>query len=370
MFLFIPAIAFFIYSYFTTLSQSYPVSYLVISVPEIKASSLKEIEDSQILLIGDHFAEALEKYLRSTDGPIAKTAQKLKAPLKLSILSTQNLGLHRINFLLKSLKKLPGLIIFHGSASEYFEKKIDPIDFPTYKHNIKLFQNPSLATLLMSFPVIGRFIYHPLHYLFMNKITKNEEEINADLKMSSIEINNIIFHYELETLAQIIRKSNSDLIVITTPVNIQKAPHEACAQSITSGITDFQSEQANKMAQQNFKNAYYSLEKLIKSSPGNAQSYYLLANAALGLGLFDVARDAYIKANAFDCAPEGSSVLINQAIRQWVLKNSFKIIDFDDDLSHQIGHNDIFINDHYPQDYYYQQVLTSITEAIMRYFRL
>lgn len=359
-----------LYSFFTTISQSYPTSYLVKEVEEIPPQTIDQISHAQILLIGDHYSLTLEKYLRSNDGPLARTAIKLKAPLNLVTVSAEHLALHRINFLLKKVKKLPPLVIFHGSGSEYFEKKIDPKDFWSYKHNVKLFQNPTIATLVMSFPIIGRLVYRPLHYQIMRKITKNNEELEPDSKMNFIEINNILFHYELEKLAQHLRKSNSDLLVITTPVNLQKAPNEACAQSVTSKVIEFQNEQLNKINQQNYKEAFNALEKLVASSPGNALSYHLLAKAAQGLGLFPKAKDSYVKANAFDCSPDGSAVIINQVVRQWVQRNSFKMIDFDEDISHQIGRNDIFINDKYPQDYYYQQVLTSITEAIMRHFRL
>lgn len=362
------------YCYFTTLPQSYPLSYLVKKTSESKVEEknlIDQISKAQILLIGDQHALQLKSYLESPDGPLLKTAEQLKTPLKLAVLSGENLGLHRINALLKKIPKLPSLIIYHGSSSEFYEKKINYSDFKKYQHNHHLFQNANIATLVLAFPQLGRFIYRPLDYVIMKEITaKNSQDFPPESQMDLIELNQILFRYELEALNQYIRSSSSNLIAVTTPTSLELAPGQVCPLATSDTTIEFQNEQQHQINEGRYKEAYQALLKLSEEVPGNAQTYYLMGKAAVQIGLFEEAREAYIKANAFDCAPVGNSVLINQTIRQWAQINSFQVIDFDQDLSRKIGHGEIFINNIYPQDYYYQQMLGPLTQAILRHFRI
>ena len=64
---------------------------------------------------------ALQRFLPEM---IERLSKDLNEPIKIYNWSKPNEGLHRTISKLKSLKKLPPMVIFHGASQEFFEKKV------------------------------------------------------------------------------------------------------------------------------------------------------------------------------------------------------------------------------------------------------
>lgn len=325
----------------------------------LNASEIKKIEESPILIVGDRMAVALDQYLPAKE-------------MKIFNWGSNGEGLHRTIFkldYLNSLKKLPPIIIYHGASQEYNEKKFLIKDREAILLNLKNYDNDFYNTVITLFPVLSRLIYTPLPLVTMEEqITLNDHLYKAESKLKQMEIGIRLFELEFEQLLDMIKRSKSRLIVLTTPINLDVPPKRTCENASTPSVVRKQNQLDQLLGQLPdrgaFEAAHRNLKKLAKITALNARSYFLLGKAAKKRGRFQEARDAMEFASALDCATWRTSMIHNIVIKhQTRIKHpKVEVIDFNQLVNGNYGRQpNLFKDQIYPRDVFYQKLLYKLS---------
>jgi tetratricopeptide (TPR) repeat protein len=169
-----------------------------------------------------------------------------------------------------------------------------------------------------------------------------------------------LFNYELRELIEVTKDKKSNLILITTPINLEVRPKETCLHSTTNNVVELQQEIENLLKEGNFKQAYPKALELSNETFSNAQSFYLLGRANMGLGNLAEARMNLSKASIFDCANWRGNAIYNSIMKSVAKKHQIRLIDFDQYLSSSLSKDGLFIDEIFPQNIFYQTMLKEL----------
>ncbi len=358
------SISFIYCRYTTTPTKIIPYPYNLI---KSAFSGEQEALNSDILIIGDRMGKALDPFLESIK---SNTAKGLESPLRIINWSRPNEGLHRTLAKLKGLKKLPKVIIYHGASEEFFEKKFLVKDIKKIKKNFELYKNEKVLTSIMTYPPLSKFIYSKMSDIRLNELTKNTSEYPPQLKQVQMEIGYILYKNELRELIEYIKNEESQLILLTTPLNLEAAPKDVCSNSLSTTVQIEQNDINKLLAANKTKEAYRRAKELNVTTPGNALSSYLLGKAALKIGRIKEAKAALNIATALDCGTWRSNAVFNSIIKRQAQLNDLHIIDFHEGLNRSLGKNILFMDDIYPQTLFYQALSKEIIKKIKIIFKL
>ncbi|MBF0367017.1 MAG: hypothetical protein HQK50_15695, partial [Oligoflexia bacterium] len=188
--------------------------------------NLDEISTAHVLIIGDRMGKALENYKESIASTLSINTQDT---VKIVIAADNHQGLHRSLHLLKQLKKLPPVIVYHGASEELFEKKFFSKDSETILKNIDLYQDHRIQTLLHIFPKISKFLYTLIDRVKMKALpSEDKSDYTTKEAMQALEIGYKLYELELEELIQLAIAKHSQLILMTTPINFEVIPKKIC----------------------------------------------------------------------------------------------------------------------------------------------
>ena len=95
-----------------------------------------EIQNSQILILGDRQGKHLDAFLPELTKEVSVNLRK---PIKIFNWSSNGDGLHRSLEKLKSLKKIPPLVVVYGTSQEFYEKKFNINDHKTIFSKVLIF---------------------------------------------------------------------------------------------------------------------------------------------------------------------------------------------------------------------------------------
>ena len=358
-------IGFAVYIYKKRPTQIIPYPYIV---QNIKYPQSKKAETSHVLIIGDRMGLALNRFIPELNKNISK---ELQEPLNIFNWSKNNEGIHRTINKIKSLKSLPPIIIYQGSSEEFYEKKINIKKRKNILKNFQLFDNNKISTLLMTFPFISKFIYKntDIQYLSGNA-TEDLTSYSPFFKQIRMELTYKIYEYEIEELINYVRSKDSNLIIVTTPINLEAPPKTVCKNSTTKSIEDLQETLTEQIKEKRYKENYSQAKDLAHQSIGNAYSHYLHGIIALKLLKFNESREALEKAEAFDCKQWRGSVIFNNIMKQKAKRNKINLIDFNNLVNLNLGRDTIFQNQFYPQHIYYQQLMKLLESKIKKTYKL
>jgi len=358
------AITFIYWRYTTTPTKITPYPY---TVKKAQFSGVEEVKDSDVLIIGDRMGKALDPYINSISN---LTSKELAEPLKIRNWSRPHEGLHRTLAKIKSLKTLPQVIIYHGASEELFEKKFNLKDYKKIKKNFKLYENEKVLTTIMTYPPLSKFIYNQVKDTKLNVLTKNTDELSPSKRQKQFEIEYILYKQELKDLIEYIKDAESNLILITTPLNLEIQPKEVCSNSITTTIQIEQTDIQKLLKSNSTKEAYSKSKELMASTPGNALSVYLHGKAAMALGKEKEAKRLLNMATALECENWRSNAIFNSIIKDSALSNDLHFIDFHFGITRSLGKNVLFMDDIYPQALFYQALSKEIIKKIKIIFKL
>ncbi len=119
-------------------------------------SELESAGSAKILIVGDKMGANLSVY---TPELALELAKNFKSPPVIFNWSKPNEGLHRTLFKLKSLKKLPSIIIYHGASSELFEKTFNVQDAKAIEKNFATYDDEKIISLIITFPWLSKILY-------------------------------------------------------------------------------------------------------------------------------------------------------------------------------------------------------------------
>lgn len=318
---------------------------------------IKLAENAKILIVGDQMGEILSNY---TPELIDDLAQKFKEPPKIYNWSKPHEGLHRTLFKIKSMKTLPSIIIYHGASSELFEKIFDFKDKEKIFKNFSLFDDEKIISLIITFPWLSKIIYQKMNYFELGLPKEYVNSLAGPQRIVEKEVAFKLFNYELRELIEVTKDKKSNLILITTPINIEVRPKETCSHSTTNNVVELQQEIENLLKEGNFKQAYPKALELSNETFSNAQSFYLLGRANMGLGNLAEARMNLSKASIFDCANWRGNAIYNAIMKSVAKKHQIRLIDFDQYLSSSLSKDGLFIDEIFPQNIFYQTMLKEL----------
>lgn len=321
-----------------------------------------------VVILGDRMAQRLERYIPTLT---ENTSKNLQRPLNILSLAGEHEGLHRSLAKLKMINPAPGLVIYHGATEEYFEKRFVIQDRDTIFHNFKTYKDERYLSLLMTFPILSKFIYRGTNiYHLGDKIKANTTEYPAPQKLVQMEIEQKLYEQELNELVVYCRERGIPLMMITTPLNLQVGPKKVCPNAISATLLNEQEDIQLLLNDGDAKSAYAKAKTLLEAAPGNALSYHLLGQVLAKLGRFKEARVYLENSTAFDCETWRGNVLFNNMQRRLAEKNELPLIDFDDLVNQNYGKNILFLDELFPQELYYEQLMEIIQRSIIKSLKI
>jgi hypothetical protein len=356
------AFLYFEYSAKKTLITPYPYSFNTNAKMALE-KEIVEAGNAKILIVGDRMGEVMSKY---TPELIDELAKSFKFPPKIYNWSKPHEGLHRTLNKLKSLKKFPSIIIYHGASSELFEKTFDVTDKEAIFKNFSFYDDEKIISLIITFPWLSKIIYKKMHYVELGPIKEYQNQLPSTSKILEKEVSFKLFDYELRELIDLVKDKKSNLILITTPLNLEVRPHEICSHSTTNAVIEMQQEIEELLKEGNFKKAYPKALALSNETVSNALSFYLLGQASMGLGDLPMARESFQKATVFDCSSWRGNAVYNAIMKSTEKKRQVTLIDFDQYMASALSKDGLFMDDIFPQNVFYQTMIGELKENLKK----
>lgn len=366
--LLLPAGGYFYWIYSTkkTLITPYPYSFNI-NAKNALENELQLASMAKILIVGDRMGENLSLY---TPAMIDDLAKSFKSPPEIYNWSRPHEGLHRTLFKLKSLKKFPSIIIYHGASSELYEKTFNVNDKLAIFKNFFTYDDEQIISLIITFPWLSKIFYRKMDYYDLGAVKEYQNRLPGTLKMEEKEVSFKLFDYQMRELIDLIKDKKSNLVLITTPLNLEIHPRETCAQSTNNNVIELQQEIEEMIKEGNFKTAFPKALELSNETYSNAKAFYLLGKISLGLGDLAMARSSFQKATVFDCANWRGNAVYNAIMKTHAKKRQVMLIDFDQLMASALSQDGLFSDEIFPQNIFYQTMITELLENLKKILRV
>lgn len=346
------------YRYVDNPERIIPYPYIM---GQMSFSDVEEAAQADVLIVGDRMGVALEPILGKLTEQVSKG---LRTPLKIYNWSWTHEGLHRSIARLKTLKKFPPVIIYHGGSEEFFERKLYLEDRDVIFSNFTTYDNPSLLSLIITFPTLSRFLYRKGNLVTINEKTPNKTLYSPTNKQTLMELHYKIYEYELRELIRLVKDKKSKLVLMTTPINFDVEPKEVCENAQDQQIIESLQTLEDMINKGQTKQAVGDLKILSKELVANARAYYLLGQAAKGQADFPAAREALKMAAVFDCAAWRGGPIFNAIMFKEAKEEKVRLLDFDRIVNQHYGRNELFVDDVFPQFLYYEHLTESLADTL------
>jgi hypothetical protein len=350
--------------YFTQPTRSTPYPYIF---TKTQWDGLEEAAQAQVLLVGDRMGARLGEYLPAVNQAIDPL---LRSPLRVVNWSRNGEGLHRTLQRLKQLETWPRILIFHGLSQELEEQRFFLASEQAIATNFVRFDQDWIASLIMSFPVLSRFLYFPHRMVQLDEVTPYLQELEAPELQRRQALTYLVVANELNELITLSRRHNTELIFITTPINLELRPRLTCENAQTPTIIQEQRDIDRLLEAGLTKEAYARAKLLAENTPANAYNYYLKGMSAIENGIFSEALGALQMATAYDCRVWRGNVVLNQLLMGLADAGEVRVIDFDYLVNQNLGRDSLFLNELYPQEPYYLRLTQQLIDEIKRIYRL
>ena len=342
----------------------------IIPIPySFKADTYQEyVLEAPIVIIGDNLGVRLNTFAKLLQ---SKLSTNLSTPIKVQSFAQDGAGIHRTYEILKSLKTLPLITIYIGANQEFNESKFRTKDIKKILNNFKLFENDYVKTALMVKPELSRFIYSVVpHKVFDEVITPDNKEYTDQQNQLRNIVNYKLFEATLNELFKYTRQSNSLLIPVISPINLAVEPRKSCYGSIDESAKASVEKLKGFMKGGDYKTAYNTSKELALIYSSNAQIQYLHAQVSNKLNLRDEAQKYYELAASFDCENWRGNPIYNSIVKRVTNKYAGTYLDFHQMLYDESSQNITFVDDIYPQDLYYEQLVHILSIKLKKILKL
>ncbi len=353
-----------IFHYFQMDTMLIPYPYKL----QYEISPPAEAKNAHILILGDRMASSLNNHILKLQN---MTYKKIKDPLRFFDWSSKNEGIHRTLHKLKSLKKLPPIIIYFGASSEFYEYKYLFKEYKIILNNFKKYEDSNF--IISFFPFTSRFFYKSISILPINtNIDQDTQNYKIPDIRNKILVESKLFNYKLQELLNYIKDKNRATILITTPINLELPPKTDCPKENNEISKKFlELDKIQKIIDKgNLKVAYEELLTVEAQSTGDASVLYMLGSVALKLRKVDYAQKQLKLASIYDCKLWRGNFIFNTIIMREGKKSGAHIIDFDQITNNKLGLDTIFLNDIYPQEIYYDELINQISKKIINILKI
>lgn len=328
-----------------------------------EAKNIQQATNAKILVVGDRMAKSLVPFQQTLQESFG---DNFKTPPTIFNWSTPNEGLFRTLHKLKKLPKLPPVIIYFGTSTEFYEKRFEVQDKPQILKNFAQYDDEKIISLIITFPILSRYFYQKMNYIDLEAAKEYKNVQASQLKLDEKEVAFKLFEYELRDLIQYVKDKKSNLVFITAPINLEAPPKEVCAHSSSPDVVALQQELEGQIKEGEFKAVYPTLQELASETYGNAMTFHLLGRAALGAGELTEAREAFLKASVYDCENWRANAVYNAIIRKEAKKDLLHVVDFEKAMSNELSNEGLFLDDIYPQVLFYQNMIKELGDILMK----
>ena len=336
------------------------------SVKLLLPSQHKEAQESTLLIIGDRHGQFFSQYLPL----LRKKLNPLFRNMLILNVAQEHHGIHRSLKKLQELPSLPTFILFLGGYDEFHEKKFNLGEYAAIKKNFLTFEDNSNIILMNLFPFLTSFMTERMSYhRYGPEIHPAKDDSDPVNQQRNLELRFKIYEWEVQELIDQVEKKQRKLILTTAPINLQTSPREVCSNATTVLLGQKLSALENRLDQGHIKTTLTELSSLQEVILGHAGFYYLLGKAYLQQGEFKSAQKYLARANSFDCAPSGSSHILNNILRSKAEENAVTILDWDKMSSASLGKATLFQEKGYLQESYYDHFLDGLATLINEHLK-
>jgi tetratricopeptide (TPR) repeat protein len=223
----------------------------------------------------------------------------------------------------------------------------------------------------MLFPDFSKIIYKPVRYIPLFETTKLDSQKYTD---TIIQKRNMIhfklYEIELDLLFNYIKAKNSYLLALTYPLNLDTSPQKSCLGTLDQLSAKKYQKTLSLYKNKDFKSAYAQSLKLIQLSNSNATVLHLHGKIAKSLGKITEAKKYLELAIAFDCENWRSSPVYNAIIEKVALNNDVTVFNFHQLLKSDWPYNSTFIDEYYPQNFYFEKLSIILAKQLKEKLKL
>lgn len=322
--------------------------------------------DAPILITGDRMGVYFSKF----NAVLADTiSSNLAKPIKIQSLAKNGYGLHRTLHDLKSLTQWPQILIYQGASEEYFESKFHLSEIKKIRENFNRYSDDRIETFMILYPELSRIVYEPIKRVELLP-EPTQEEVTEEDYLKRLETEILLFEQQLIQLVQMSKDRNTLLILTTTPINLDEAPHKVCTFTTTTDIEAELLGLKDLLKENDPKSAYTKSSKLITQITGNSELLYLHGQIAKRLGNLDEAKNSLLEATAYDCDPWRVTEMHNSIIRKVARENQILLFDFSELVASDFGKNTTFFDEIHPQNLYYDKGMEQLGLVIKSILKL
>jgi hypothetical protein len=354
---------YFIKKYQENLVGLIPFPYYVADELKVKKSV-----DAPILIIGDIMGERLGSFKSKM---IENLSINLSKPIKVISIAKKNNNIHRVLNQIKIMNRLPLIIIYLGGFQEAEEKLFYKVHMNTILENFELYNDNTIRTMLMIFPELSRVIYHNHKRIALDSNYEIHTAPKADnIKQKMNIISYKMFEAAMEELTNYITKASSLFIPITPPLNLNLAPIASCYGTLTGDSAQDYVSLTETFNKKDFKNALNLSSDLSLINPHNAEISYMQSQILRKNGLHKEAQEFAENALIYDCKRIYGNKVYNTIIKKMAKKYKVQYFDFHQFLYDKSQENVIFLDEIYPQDVYFNQLIDKLSHVIKTKLRL
>ncbi len=327
----------------------------------------EQAENADILIVGDRMAASLD-YIKSS--LLKGLSKDFSTDMIIFNWAQENEGLHRTLDKLSSLKKYPGIIIYQGASSEFYEEKFKLKGADEFADNLKKFKKPETISLIMAYPLFSKFIYSYKNVMELGPTPQRVQGERVSEEMQKIfEMGYQVFELEMEKLVEMAQEKNFSLFLVTSPLNLSIPPKEICHNSTSPTLEKEQAEISNLLKEGKSKESFERAAILTNSIVGNAQNYYLLGMALENMGRFEDATLALDQGSAFDCYPWRSNIVFNNILKSKDGRKNIFVVDFDRIVNQNFGRRELFMDEIFPKIEFYNLLGEEIAPMVGTIFK-
>jgi hypothetical protein len=324
----------------------------VIPIPyDVKLPKIKR--EAPVVIIGDRLGKRLAQFREVLIDVISKN---LDSKIKIQDLTGEGDGIHRSLAKLKSMDSPPLLVIYIGGSQEWYESKYRLRDIDSINSNFARYENPWVQTLIKVVPDLSKFLYSKAKiYHLGNQIKTKSVAVTADKRLASNTLEYKIYRYELQNLFEYLTANEIKFVGVTQPLNLDIPPKINCPGSfLTQGISPTQVEQSINSG--DFKTAVTMAKDMVMTSPSYALSYYTLGKAYYAQESFKDAFNNMQTALAYDCKNWRGNPIYNILLKSVASAYHFNVFDFQKFIYDYWGKNELFMDEIFPQDIYWEHL--------------
>lgn len=326
------------------------------------------IVDSPILIIGDRMGERLASFKTRLS---EKLSINLSKPIEISSLAHEGDNIHRTLQKIRSLPKVPLIVIYLGNYDQSYESTFNTTNLPIILKNFSFYKNDYLKTAMMIWPSLSRFLYYPISYINLGPNITKDPIIYEDLDFQNrTSFQYTLYEEGLDELFQYISKNNALILSLTTPINLDIKPQKSCYGSVISNAKE-DIEKVNKLInEQDYKAAFNVAEELVLLNPSNAMIHFQFSQILKKLNRFSLAQKHGELAKAYDCQNRGANPIYNVILKRLSTKYQYEFLDFHQLLVDESQFNYVFLDEIYPQDFYMEKVIDALALKIKKRLKL